>query len=61
MTLEPVFHLASPRRRPCFRTIQATVSRLDLPDPVYWVTPRHLTGDDRGLTGRIGDTLSDLG
>jgi hypothetical protein len=36
-------------------------SRLDSPDPVYWVTPRHLAGDDDALAERIGDTLSDLG
>ncbi|WP_128375304.1 DUF317 domain-containing protein [Streptomyces cavernae] len=36
-------------------------SRPDLPDPVYWVTPRHLAGDDGALAERIGDTLSDLG
>ncbi|WP_341846334.1 DUF317 domain-containing protein [Streptomyces regalis] len=31
------------------------------PDPVYWVTPRHLAGDDGELTERIGDTLTGLG
>ncbi|MEU3337458.1 DUF317 domain-containing protein [Streptomyces sp. NPDC006668] len=36
-------------------------SQPDLPDPVYWVTPRHLAGDDGVLADRIGDTLSDLG
>ncbi|WP_420864096.1 DUF317 domain-containing protein [Streptomyces deccanensis] len=33
----------------------------DLPDPVYWVTPRHLAGDDGVLAERIGDTLAGLG
>ncbi|MGX9888703.1 DUF317 domain-containing protein [Streptomyces sp. NPDC002276] len=33
----------------------------DSPDPVYWVTPRHLAGDDGMLAERIGDTLADLG
>lgn len=32
-----------------------------LPDPVYWVTPRHLAGDDDALAERIGDTLAGLG
>ena len=36
-------------------------SRLDSPDPVYWVTPRHLAGDDDALAERIDDTLSGLG
>jgi len=36
-------------------------SRSDSPDPVYWVTPRHLAGDDGALAERIGDTLADLG
>ncbi|QFX86285.1 DUF317 domain-containing protein [Streptomyces sp. SYP-A7193] len=36
-------------------------SRPNLPDPVYWVTPRHLAGDDGVLAERIDDTLSDLG
>ncbi|MFE9393457.1 hypothetical protein [Streptomyces sp. NPDC006784] len=35
--------------------------RLDLPDPVYWGTPRRVAGDDGGLAERLGDTLSDLG
>ncbi len=35
-------------------------SRLNLPDPVYWVTPRHPAGDDGGPAGRIGVLLSDL-
>ncbi|WP_258543938.1 DUF317 domain-containing protein [Streptomyces ipomoeae] len=35
--------------------------RPDLPDPVYWVTPRHLAGDDDVLAERIGDTLVGLG
>ncbi|AKA05131.1 hypothetical protein SAZ_23810 [Streptomyces noursei ZPM] len=30
-------------------------------DPVYWVTPRHLAGDDGALAERIGDTLVGLG
>ncbi|XUL89219.1 DUF317 domain-containing protein [Streptomyces galilaeus] len=33
----------------------------DSPDPVYWVTPRHLVGDDGMLAERIGDTLAELG
>ncbi|MFJ1605537.1 DUF317 domain-containing protein [Streptomyces sp. NPDC088253] len=33
----------------------------DSPDPVYWVTPRHLAGDDGMLAERIGDTLAELG
>lgn len=37
------------------------VSRPGLPDPVYWVTPRHLAGDDDVLAERIGDALSGLG
>ncbi|MFB6847943.1 DUF317 domain-containing protein [Streptomyces sp. NPDC056373] len=28
---------------------------------MYWVTPRHLAGDNHALAERIGDTLSDLG
>ncbi len=36
-------------------------SRPNLPDPVYWVTPRHLVGDDGVLAERIDDTVSDLG
>ncbi|MET7489737.1 DUF317 domain-containing protein [Streptomyces sp. NPDC005538] len=36
-------------------------SRPNSPDPVYWVTPRHLAGDDGVLAERIDDTLSDLG
>ncbi|WP_217553130.1 DUF317 domain-containing protein [Streptomyces sp. GbtcB6] len=36
-------------------------SRPNLPDPVYWVTPRHLAGDDGVLAERIDDTLTDLG
>ncbi|MDQ0750204.1 hypothetical protein QF034_004435 [Streptomyces africanus] len=31
------------------------------PEPVYWVTPRHLAGDDDALAERIDGTLSDLG
>ncbi|MEV0445357.1 DUF317 domain-containing protein [Streptomyces spectabilis] len=31
------------------------------PDPMYWVTPRHLAGDDDALAERIGDTLTGLG
>ncbi|MFJ4686213.1 DUF317 domain-containing protein [Streptomyces sp. NPDC088789] len=31
------------------------------PAPVYWVTPRHLAGDDHTLAERIGDTLTTLG
>ncbi|MFE3472207.1 DUF317 domain-containing protein [Streptomyces bacillaris] len=30
-------------------------------DPVYWVTPRHLAGDDGALAEQIGDTLVGLG
>ncbi|MFD5257483.1 DUF317 domain-containing protein [Streptomyces bobili] len=30
-------------------------------DPVYWVTPRHLAGDDGALAEWIGDTLAGLG
>ncbi|MCT9079339.1 DUF317 domain-containing protein [Streptomyces fulvoviolaceus] len=36
-------------------------SRPDSPDPVYWVTPRHLAGDDGALAERIGDILAGLG
>ncbi|MFF3328745.1 DUF317 domain-containing protein [Streptomyces sp. NPDC002888] len=36
-------------------------SHPDSPDPVYWVTPRHLAGDDGVLAERIGDTLVELG
>ncbi|MCC9740315.1 hypothetical protein [Streptomyces sp. MNU89] len=32
----------------------------NLPDPVYWVTPRHPAGDDGVRAERIDDTLSDL-
>jgi len=35
--------------------------RPELPDPVYWVTPRHLAGDDEVLAERIGDALAGLG
>jgi hypothetical protein len=30
-------------------------------DPVYWVTPRHVAGDDGELAERVGDTLTGLG
>lgn len=30
-------------------------------DLMYWVTPRHLAGDDGVLAERIGDILADLG
>lgn len=30
-------------------------------DPVYWVNPRHLAGDDRVLAERIGHALAGLG
>ncbi|NEC19299.1 DUF317 domain-containing protein [Streptomyces parvus] len=30
-------------------------------DPVYWVTPRHLAGDDGALAEQVGDTLAGLG
>ncbi|QXE35493.1 DUF317 domain-containing protein [Streptomyces sp. GMY02] len=30
-------------------------------DPVYWVTPRHLAGDDSALAEQIGTTLTGLG
>ncbi|MFD4632269.1 hypothetical protein ACFVYR_13945 [Streptomyces sp. NPDC058284] len=33
----------------------------DSPDPVYWVTPRHLAGDDGDLAERMGDVLAGLG
>ncbi|MFE2045964.1 DUF317 domain-containing protein [Streptomyces sp. NPDC059477] len=33
----------------------------DSPDPVYWVTPRHLAGDDNALAEHVGDTLTALG
>ncbi|MGW6599387.1 DUF317 domain-containing protein [Streptomyces sp. NPDC055036] len=36
-------------------------SRPDPQNPVYWVTPRHLAGDDGALAERIGDTLVGLG
>ncbi|MGW3915360.1 DUF317 domain-containing protein [Streptomyces sp. NPDC005070] len=35
--------------------------RSDAHDPVYWVTPRHLAGDDGALAERIGETLVGLG
>ncbi|WEH16427.1 DUF317 domain-containing protein [Streptomyces sp. VNUA24] len=35
-------------------------SHPDSPDPVYWVSPRHLAGDDGALAERIGDTLASL-
>ncbi|MHA5053750.1 SPDY domain-containing protein [Streptomyces sp. SD15] len=35
--------------------------RYDLPDPVHWVTPRHLAGDDGVLAEQIGHTLAGLG
>ncbi|MFE9566954.1 DUF317 domain-containing protein [Streptomyces sp. NPDC006692] len=35
-------------------------SRPDSRDPVYWVTPRHLAGDDGALAKRIGETLTSL-
>jgi hypothetical protein len=35
--------------------------RPELPDPVYWVAPRHLAGDDDALAERIGDALAGLG
>ncbi|MCY0940198.1 DUF317 domain-containing protein [Streptomyces antarcticus] len=31
------------------------------PDPFYWVTPRHLAGDDGVLADRICDTLAEAG
>ncbi|MGW1283021.1 DUF317 domain-containing protein [Streptomyces sp. NPDC002586] len=36
-------------------------SHLDSPEPVYWVAPRHLAGDDGVLAEQIGDTLASLG
>lgn len=36
----------------------SNASHLDLPDPVYGVTPRHLAGDDDALAERVGDTLA---
>jgi Domain of unknown function (DUF317) len=33
----------------------------DSPDPVYWVIPRHLAGDDGALAERIGEMLTGLG
>ncbi|OKJ31534.1 DUF317 domain-containing protein [Streptomyces sp. CB01580] len=33
----------------------------DAADPVYWVTPRHLAGDDSALAEKVGDALTDLG
>ena len=33
----------------------------DSQDPDYWVTPRHLAGDDGALAERIGETLEGLG
>ncbi|AYG82079.1 hypothetical protein DWB77_04249 [Streptomyces hundungensis] len=33
----------------------------DSQDPVYWVAPRHLAGDDGVLAERVGDTLTALG
>ncbi|MBC9714333.1 DUF317 domain-containing protein [Streptomyces sp. TRM66268-LWL] len=35
-------------------------SHSDTPDPVYWVVPRHLAGDDGALAERVGDTLAGL-
>ncbi|MFD3561906.1 DUF317 domain-containing protein [Streptomyces sp. NPDC058686] len=32
----------------------------DSQDPVYWVTPRHLAGDDGALFEQVGDTLTGL-
>nr|WP_240982349.1 DUF317 domain-containing protein [Streptomyces sp. S3(2020)] len=32
----------------------------DSQDPVYWVTPRHLAGDDGALAERVSDTLTGL-
>lgn len=29
------------------------------PDPVYWVAPRHLAGEDGQLAERVGDTLTE--
>src|SRR3954468_4643654 len=32
----------------------------DSQDPVYWVTPRHLAGDDGALAEQVSDTLTGL-
>lgn len=36
-------------------------SRPDAPDPVCWVSPRHLAGDDGALAEKVGGTLAGLG
>ncbi|MEV5878001.1 DUF317 domain-containing protein [Streptomyces sp. NPDC052101] len=36
-------------------------SRPDSPDPAYWVTPRHLAGDDDALAERVAEALTGLG
>lgn len=46
---------------PLYPQCPSDPSRPDSPDPVYWVTPRHLAGDDSALAERIGDTLVGLG
>ncbi|WP_412566383.1 DUF317 domain-containing protein [Streptomyces europaeiscabiei] len=33
----------------------------DSQEPLYWVTPRHLAGDDNALAEQIGTTLTGLG
>ncbi|WP_043267135.1 DUF317 domain-containing protein [Streptomyces sp. CT34] len=39
----------------------ADFPRPAFPNPVQWVTPRHLAGDDDALAERIGETLTGLG
>lgn len=32
-----------------------------IPDPIYWVSPRHLAGDGQSLADRVGAALSSAG
>lgn len=36
-------------------------SESSLPDPLYWVTPRHLAGDDDALADQVGAVLASAG
>ncbi|MFF4605751.1 DUF317 domain-containing protein [Streptomyces sp. NPDC001339] len=50
-----------PTEAPLYPHYPSDPFRPDSQGPVYWVTPRHLAGDDGALAERIGDTLVDLG
>lgn len=40
---------------------QYRFSEPSLLDPLYWVTPRHLAGDDDALADQVGAALASAG